>query len=140
MNLFETIKDNLNESSNLDKQQVLNDFAEEIDLTPLYDKLRQMSGISGLEFTSKVDVSPAHIEIQSVSVLDACGVFKLGLQNCVFETFNSRINFLEDSDVPYWWGTIDLRYSNKRGGTNGIEVLRFSYNEEPGKWIFNEVS
>lgn len=123
-----------------DKYAKYKEFADSIDLTPLYDKIKQMAGISNIEFTSKVIERPGdvYIDIKSNDLIDSCGLFKLALRECYIETFNSGIVTSKDTNNTYWWGTMDLRYQSKQGGTNGVRFLRFSYNEEPNKWLFNE--
>lgn len=144
MNIFENIKRNLNEFSDLkedeSKDDRLREFAESIDLSPLYNKLKQMLGINDLSFTDKLVARPGniYIDIKSNNIIDYCGVFKLALSECHVETFNSSIIISEDTNEPYWWGTFDLRYAHKNGGTNGVKFLRFSYNEKPNEWLFRE--
>lgn len=138
MNFYESLSNNLREDEEKDIR--LKEFAESIDLTPLYDKLKEMTGIDSLSFTDRViaRTGDVYIDIKSNDIIDYCGVFKLALTECHIETFNSGIVISEDTDEPYWWGTMDLRYTHKGGGFNGSRILRFSYNEEPGNWLFNE--
>lgn len=119
------------------------EFAQHIDLTPLYTKLRDMLNSPELGFTT--NITGDYISITSTDIIPKTGVFILAIQSCTVQTFNSRIHKMEATDtIPeyyYYWGTIDLRYTSHTGGSNGMEILRFDYNyNNDGKWNFKEAN
>ena len=117
------------------------EFAHSIDLTPLYNKIREMLNSPELGFTT--EINNAYIKIKSNDILAKTGIFALAINECIAETFNSSVHKEEATDdtpeYMYCWGTIDLRYRSHSGGSNGMEILRFDYNyKNSGEWNFKE--
>ena len=67
-------------------------------------------------------------EVKSQNLLENCGIFTYALNGAYLETTAS-------TSYKYpgvLWGTCNLRYETKDGGTNGISMFRWSWGEEKG--------
>lgn len=47
-----------------------------------------------------------------------------------------RLYYPYDKDVVIIWGDLNLKYSHKDGGSNGMEVLRYQFSSETNKFLF----
>lgn len=80
-------------------------------------------GIPRIEIRSKEPVTPK------------CGIFGKILEYCYITSFSGG----EVYDNGQVWGTINLSYQHKRGGSNGMEICNYWYNIEEKKWRFEFV-
>lgn len=112
------------------------DFIKTIDLEPLYEEIRNMINVKDVRFESKIVEGryEKYIEIKSEELIDKVGIMIVALKSVRLETFNTSIEFDKETQTAYWWGSIDFRYENAGGGSNGIEVLIFRF--EDGKYTF----
>lgn len=150
MRLTESIFQNLKEDDEWKvkyeaKKKAEKEFAESIDPEPLFDKIREMVGDNSLQFKFelKEDRGQIYPKVTTDNVVDKCGIFQLAIKECYIGTFSTGIAFSDKDEEeanwsnPFWWGSIDLRYSSHGGGSNGMEILRFNYKKDGG-WDFRE--
>ena len=117
----------INESNSYERDF---EILKAIDYSPLENKLSEVVG-SSIKLTANVKQyrgERPRLEFESQDIRDFCGVFGIVLKDCVLSTFGT--GFFKDSDDI--WGRIDLRYSHKEGGSNGMELLRYQYSEDNG--------
>lgn len=121
----------------MDSTQKLLEFAENIDINPLFDKIRSITGLSDLKFTHKIYERNGYVSIQfqSQDISDKIGFLKLIFSEINIEQFNSEVR--EKNENMFWWGTVDFRYKHPHGGSNGCTFLTFRYDERSG-WEFDE--
>lgn len=105
-------------------------FAESIPMEDLYSEIRRMTGLSDLKFTTKIDTdrygAPV-IRFESQDLADRTGFLHLLFSSLVISQFNSRIQYDEDNNRYWYWGTASFRYSHPDGGSNGHDFLDFRY-------------
>ncbi len=123
----------INESTDFERDIAI---LKAIDFKPLEDKLSEVLGMP-ITLTSEIKQYRGDrpiIKFESQDVRDACGVFGMILSNCVISTFGT--GFYKNSDDI--WGRMDLQYSHKEGGSNGMDLLQYEYSQENG-WRFRLV-
>lgn len=115
-----------------EKERIRKEFAETIDFEPLYEEIRKVVKDSSIKFESEIvtmkclgNRCESRIEIVSEELVDKVGIMGACFKSVKLNTFSSRIVIDKETLEPYWWGTIDFRYEEKSGGSNGIDVLSF---------------
>lgn len=124
----------------------MNEFKQNLDLNPLFDWLREVTGINDLKF--EVDRKQDNrIYWSSQNIVDKVGVMKFAFSEVVIESFSNgiattapdyysseKIDYDKDYDL-YYWVSIHFAYRAKGGGTNGVDLASAQYKD--GKWKFD---
>ena len=106
------------------------EFAESIPMDELYQEIRKLTGLQDLKFTHKIvedRFGKPYIKFESQDLVDKVGFLKLLFSRITVSTFNSSINYDEDRERMYWWGTVAFDYDHPSGGSNGHTFLSFWY-------------
>lgn len=117
------------------KEKLLN----EINFEPLYKEIRNLVNDDSIKFENEIIEGRGgkYIKIQSEELIDKIGMMGIALKSIRLETFNSSLAFNQKEEKAYWWGSIDFQYDIADGGSNGMHVLYFQF--EDGKYTFNRV-
>lgn len=119
------------------------EWAEQIPMDELYSKIRQLTGLSDLKFTSKVKDVRGHIVVQFASqdLADRVGFLKLIFKEIQITQFNSEVYLKAENEdeepIPRYWGTASFSYTHPSGGSNGQTFLHYWYDDRTG-WEFDE--
>ena len=116
-------------------------WAEKIPMEELYDILRKVTGISDLKFTSKVlegNYNRVIIAFESQDLSDKIGFLNLIFKEIKIQQFNSEVSYSDNDDfetTPYYWGTVDFRWTSKSNGHNGLTFMNIWYEDKKG-WTY----
>lgn len=126
-----------------EKSKIINkskdELIETINLEPLYNEIRKVVRDTSIKFNSEIIEGRCgkYIKIESEDLIDRIGMMGVALKSVKLETFNSSIEFNQETEKAYWWGSIDFRYEIADGGSNGLHVLYF--NLKNGEYTFRRV-
>lgn len=119
-------------------------FKNELDLEPLFNWLREVTGIKELKF--EIEITKDSVEFCSQNISDKSGVASLMLKELYINNFSSavtstapryyddeEIDYTKDYDI-YYYTSIHFSYSHYMGGSNGHDFGKATYKD--GKWEF----
>lgn len=109
------VRKQMNEASNL----------ETIDWSPLFKEINKKLGT---KLNLKMDTTGKRPKIISPNFVGETGIFKNILEKISVDIFN-----YSEKDGNLWM-TIDVNYTRRNGGSNGMTFLTAWF--EDGKWIF----
>ena len=119
----------------------LKNWAENIDLEPLWQEIRRVTGLDDLKFTHKVveGRSGLRFEFSSQNLAERVGFLKLLFKDLYISQFGTGVSWKSDADEPYalLWGSIDFTYNHPDGGSNGKSFMRYWYSDKKG-WQFDK--
>ncbi|WP_299994548.1 hypothetical protein [uncultured Clostridium sp.] len=143
MENLEELKEKFYERENKRKLELL----RTLDLEPLFNWLRAVTGIVELEFEVEKDEKDFEIEFKSQNIVEYSGIMQLNFTGLYIEDFGSGINstkpryydneeidYTKDYDI-YYWASIHFNYEHIDGGTNGAKLGSAIYKN--GKWEFS---
>lgn len=125
------------------------EYADNLDLTPLFNWLKEITGINDLTFEVKkdTDAGKPRLNWESNNIVDKIGVMKFAFKDVRLESFGNGvtttapdyydsevIDFNKDYDV-YYWCSVHFGYEHIDGGTNGASIGKAVCKE--GKWSFS---
>ena len=115
------------------------EFAQTIDFTDLFDRVREIADVKCQFQTPKITTNyegSVFIQFESDNIADQCGPFGKILESCQIENFSGYVTRDRDTGEIYYWLTVSLRYRHIGGGSNGMDLCRAQYNH--GTWmLFN---
>lgn len=97
---------------------------EGIDLSPVNKALSAATGINvKLKITRITTKGPKkHVEIEDPrNLASESGIFKAAFSEVKIRNFNSSV-FKGDDENYHWWMTINIRYEELSGGSNGVNI------------------
>ena len=113
------------------------DFAQTIDFTRLFDKIREVLKhnvkFPHLEITTIR--GQVHINFYSNDITDKAGIFSTILKETTVNSFNNYVCHDKENNRTAYWVNVNISYQHKDGGSNGMELLTAWYNTEDG-WTF----
>lgn len=115
------VRKQMNEESNL----------ETVDWSPLFKEINKRLGT---KLNLKMDTTGKRPKIISPNIVNETGIFKNIFEKVSVDIFN--FSSKNDEGSLWMWMTIDVYYTNKRGGSNGQQFLTAWL--ENGKWIFKD--
>lgn len=124
------------------KNEALTEFSKAIPDDEMYDIAKQVSGIDNLRFTKELAISrngEPYIKHSSNDIKDSTGPFSAALKNARLEEFNSSLYIDSKTNEPIYWGSLDIRYEHKDGGSNGMKLLDYKYTPSKG-WEITDAS
>lgn len=113
-------------------------FGESIPMDPLFDKLREVTGLPNLEFTYEVVKysNGVGVTYESQDIAEYAGFLQLMFKTLKIESFNSSIFYDEEENRGLClWTTVSFRYKHQDGGSNGDNFMTAWYSETYG-WDF----
>lgn len=124
------------------KNEALTEFSKTIPDDEMYDIAKQVSGIDNLQFTKELvndRYGEPYIKYSSNDIKDSTGPFSAALKNARLEQFNSNLYIDSKTGELTYWGSLDIRYEHKGGGSNGMKLLDYKYTPSKG-WEITDVS
>lgn len=122
-----------------DREQELFAFGEAVPMEELFDKIREVTGISELEFDYEVKKYPygngIGIKFQSQDIVDKVGFLDLMFKTLYIYTGNNQIFTDKQTGKLAYWAIISFRYDLQSGGSNGSDFMTAWYSEDSG-WTF----
>lgn len=117
-------------------------WAEQVDLSPLWQEIRKVTGLDDLNFSYKIKEtrSGLSLDFTSQNLAERTGFLKLMFKDLFITQFSSGIIWKSKTvDEPYAsiWGSVDFTYNHPGGGSNGISFLRYWYSDKRG-WEFDD--
>lgn len=126
----------------------IEEYQKNLDLTPLFNWIKEVTGISDLKFNvEKTNRNKDYrIEFESDNIIDKCGVMKFAFNDVRINSFGNgvtttapnyydseKIDYNKDYDL-YYWVSLHFSYQLVEGGSNGCKFGRAMCKE--GKWEF----
>lgn len=108
-------------------------------LHTLYHAINKCIGLR-LNYEAKLEMDRnnhyKYIEITSdVDLANIYPILSCAWKKFRIETFNGCVGVYEATGELFLCGTIDFKYDDWHSGSNGTEILRFSYSESEGWYI-----
>lgn len=118
------------------KVGALTEFNKTIPYDEMFDVAKEISGSKNITFNEPKlvkgrDSGSLYTTYQSNDIKADTGVFSSVLKGARLENFNSSLSISEDGELSYW-GTMSLRYQHNGGGTNGMEIMEYTYKDKTG--------
>ena len=118
------------------KVEALTEFNKTIPYNEMFDVAKEISGSKNITFGEPKlvkgrDSGSLYTTYQSNDIKADTGVFSSVLKGARLENFNSSLSISEDGELSYW-GTMSLRYQHNGGGTNGMEIMEYTYKDKTG--------
>ena len=126
----------INDKRTETRQKVINSFHNTIPYNELFNQAKEITGID-TTFTEPTVDEKGYVKYTSENIKDQSGLFGKILKDVRLENFSSQISFDEKTNEPYYWGTMDLRYQHNNGGSNGMQVMAYTYSPKSG-WEFRD--
>jgi hypothetical protein len=116
------------------KVNALTHFNKTIPYDEMFDVAKQISGSKNIEFGKPevvVKNGEVYTKYSSNDIKQDAGIFGSVLKNVKLEEFNSQLYIDKNGEFAYW-GSMDLRYEHNDGGTNGMKLIDYRYNNKTG--------
>lgn len=117
------------------KEVALTEFNKTIPYDEMFDVAKEISGSKNITFNEpklvKGSSGSLYTTYRSNDIKQDTGVFSSVLKGARLENFNSSLSISEDGELSYW-GTMSLRYQHNGGGTNGMEIMQYTYKDKTG--------
>lgn len=117
------------------KEVALTEFNKTIPYDEMFDVAKEISGSKNITFNEpklvKGSSGSLYTTYRSNDIKQDAGVFSSVLKGARLENFNSSLSISEDGELSYW-GTMSLRYQHNGGGTNGMEIMQYTYKDKTG--------
>lgn len=121
-----------------EKERRIKEFIKTLPYEELFDKIREVTGISDLKFTHKVkknyDGEP-YIAFRSQDVCEHIGILTLMIKSIYIGQGGTGFVFDPKTNGVYWWGVVDFWYTHHPNGHNGHSFMDFTYDSLAG-WKF----
>lgn len=125
-------------SHNTSSDEDLMAFGNTVPMEELFDKIREVTGIPGLEFSYNIRKYPygngIGITFESQDIADQSGFLNLMFKTLQIGSSNNQL-FLDDDGVYTYWCIVDFSYNLQSGGRNGADFMKAWYTENSG-WVF----
>lgn len=118
------------------KVEALTEFNKTIPYDEMFNTAKEISGSKNITFDEPKlvkgrDSGSLYTTYQSNDIKADTGVFSSVLKGAKLENFNSSLSISEDGELSYW-GSMEIRYQHNGGGTNGIEIMQYTYKSKTG--------
>ena len=117
------------------KEVALTEFNKTIPYDEMFNVAKEISGSKNITFEEaklvKGSSGGLYAGCRWGDVEQDTGVFSSVLKGARLENFNTSLSISEDGELSYW-GTMELRYQHNRGGTNGMEIMSYTYKSKTG--------
>lgn len=117
------------------KEVALTEFNKTIPYDEMFNAAKEISGSKNIVFEEpklvKGSSGSLYTTYRSNDIKQDTGVFSSVLKGARLENFNSSLSISEDGELSYW-GTMSLRYQHNGGGTNGMEIMQYTYKDKTG--------
>lgn len=117
------------------KEVALTEFNKTIPYDEMFNAAKEISGSKNIVFEEpklvKGSSGSLYTTYRSNDIKQDTGVFSSVLKGARLENFNSNLSISEDGELSYW-GTMSLRYQHNGGGTNGMEIMQYTYKDKTG--------
>ena len=117
------------------KEVALTEFNKTIPYDEMFNAAKEISGSKNITFEEpklvKGSSGSLYTTYRSNDIKQDTGVFSSVLKGARLENFNTSLSISEDGELSYW-GTMELKYQHNRGGTNGMEIMSYTYKSKTG--------
>ena len=117
------------------KEVALTEFNKTIPYDEMFNAAKEISGSKNITFEEpklvKGSSGSLYTTYRSNDIKQDTGVFSSVLKGARLENFNTSLSISEDGELSYW-GTMELRYQHNGGGTNGMEIMSYTYKSKTG--------
>ena len=125
------------------KVEALTEFNKTIPYDEMFDAAKEISGSKNITFEEPKlvkgrDSGSLYTTYRSNDIKQDTGVFSSVLKGARLQNFNSSLSISEDGELSYW-GTMELRYQHNGGGTNGMEIMQYTYKSKTG-WDITDLA
>ena len=112
-------------------------FAQTIDFTELFNHTKEAMKVECNFYQPEITTTRGDVYIRFMSddITSQTGAFAGILENCCISSFSNGVYKDKETGEPSYWVQVNIQYSHKSGGSNGMEVLTGWYTDAKG-WTF----